>query len=123
MKRFIGAATLFWSSPALAPHGLDAAAGIIEYTYYALLVVITVPLGFAIALRKRRKFSNWLMVVLIFPTILFSALSLFFSAVALYIADTKDIRIGVIFAIVGFVQLIVVQRLYASCKRHHQVET
>ena len=61
-----------WHAPIFAHGGSGNADGLIELAYYLLLVIVSLPLGVAIALRKRRAFFDWLMLALIAPTILFS---------------------------------------------------
>ena len=105
-----------------ADGGISSAAGTAELLYLMLLGVVSVPLAIAITIRKRRKFTDWLMLVLLFSPLVFSVASLFLSSVALYFASIKDILMSVIFGIVGIAQILIIQRIYATCKKGHQIE-
>lgn len=123
LKPYVYCIFLLWYQPASAHGGIGYGAGLVEMGYYLGLAAVSLFLVIAIAIRRKRRFTNWLMMALVAPTILFSIVSLFFSSVALYFATIRDFRIGVIFGVVGLVQLFIVQRLYASCKKYHRSET
>jgi hypothetical protein len=106
-----------------ADGGISSAGGFVEIAYYIALVVASLPLGIAIAIRKKRAIPNWLMIGLISPSVIFSFLSLFFSLVALFFATITDVRMGTIFGIVGIAQILIIQRLYVSYGKYHQTET
>jgi hypothetical protein len=114
---------LIYSSIVLADGGISSTGGFAELLYYFLLGVVSVPLAIAFTIRKRRKFTNWLMLVLVAPSIVFAIASLFLSSVALYFATLKDIRMGVIFGIVGIAQILVIQRIYSSGRGRRHIET
>jgi hypothetical protein len=121
-KLNIIAVILFWHTPALAHGDISSVGGFVEVAYYLALAIVSLPLAIAIAIRKNRDFTNWLMINLILPTIVFLVSSIFFSSVALYFATTRDVRMGIIFGVMGLAQIFVIQRLYVSCRKYHQTE-
>ena len=116
------ALSLLWTGPVFAHGGISSVGGFAEILYYILLTIVSLPLGIAIALRRRKKFTNWLMLALVLPTILFSLASFFLASVALYFAELKDFRMGIIFAVVGSAQLVVIWGLRASCRHNTKIE-
>lgn len=115
--------SLICASAVLADGGISSTGGFAELLYYFFLGAVSVPLLIAFIIRKRRKFTNWLILVLIAPSLVFSIASLFLSSVALYFAAIQDIRMGVIFGIAGIAQALIIQRIYASGRGRRHIET
>jgi len=120
IKKRVMLLLVLWSDPCIAHRGIGAGVGL-AYLFYLLLVIIPIPL-FAIAfvLRKKRLFSNWLMLVLVGPTFLVGVFLILLAPAALYQNDGK---FALIAGIVGAAQVYVVHRLRLSCEHYHASST
>ena len=115
---------IFWHSIAIGHSGIAQGRGFWLPAYSFLVAITSVLFIIAFSIRKKRVFANWLMIVLIAPILLLGAPSLFFSVRYFIVAGIGDASSNLaIIGAVGVVQIVMVQQLYLSCRRHHTIET
>ncbi len=95
--------------------GIAAGAALALLFMFLLSVIPASLLIVAFKLQKKRKYNDWLMIVLVLPSILYGALCCIYLPVAVY---ESDIYMGLV-GVVGVLLLAANYWLYLSCKEHH----